>query len=146
MTVPAECLISLCKTLRITFKGSNFKYKSRLLEATEDLNVPQHLMLSARMILEDDGLPGCPYGAQFLAYYKQLQTDDFQVWTKDEVAYYKRHGLPFEKPYDRYAAFTRFIGPLKERDPFLASRLANFSEVNHWWSIISTRNFAMNYK
>lgn len=103
-------------------------------------------MLAARLILEEDELQSCAYGPNAMAYYRQIQTNDFSVWTQDEVAYYKKHGLPYEKPYNRFAAFNRLIATLKERNPFLASKLGNFSEVNHWWSIVSTRNFGMSHR
>jgi len=103
-------------------------------------------MLALRLILEEDDLQSCAYGPIAMAYYRQIQTHDFHVWTKDEVAYYKRYALPFKMPYNRFTAFNSLIEPLKERNPFLASKLGNFTEVNHWWSIVSTRNFAINHR
>ena len=31
-----------------------------------------------------------------LSYYSQIKNDDFALWTKEQVSYYTKHGLPYE--------------------------------------------------
>jgi hypothetical protein len=127
--------------------------------------VPQHLILAIRLLssfkeygtvpreemnfglvhegeeaTEEDEL----FMNKILAYYAQLPLDDFAVWTPEDIAYYNKHGFAYDAPMDRRWFYDRFLEALAanitEEKATLLNLISNFTEVNHWWSVVSTRN------
>lgn len=91
---------------------------------------------------------GTPEDEQFMnvimAYYNALTLDDFASWTPDQVDYYKKHSFQYDPIGDRRSYYDRFIQALKVNETAekrqLRSLISNFTEINHWWSVVSTRN------
>jgi hypothetical protein len=121
-----------------------------IVDAARGLEVPQQLLLAVRLLVawkEHRAIKDadCPerFTHMLLSYYNQLQTDDLPTWTASEIAYYKKHGFPHEKSYDRRGIYDKFMVRLNQSARNLASLVSNFTELNHWWSVVSTRNYGI---
>lgn len=123
----------------------------------EAMPINQHLILAIRLLTawkEFATIPmaemwhGTPEDEQFMnvimAYYHGLTMDDFASWTPEQVAYYKKHSFPYDAIQDRRSGYDRFIQALGVNETpekrQLKTLISNFTEINHWWSVVSTRN------
>ncbi|TNV80104.1 hypothetical protein FGO68_gene10585 [Halteria grandinella] len=146
---------------------SNFQYKGYIINAIKNLNrnkgqkndIPQTLVLALRILIgwkQYGTIPWCEMGNhkkdgtvedmwfmnKMMSYYSQLKLDDFHSWTYPQVQYYKQHGLPYELQTSREYYYNGLMKELKlmGNATELIDLISNFTEVNHWWSVVTTRN------
>lgn len=145
--IPAKYVLTVCKYIDyfIIKSGGEFEYKDLIVRTIRSIRsekqsqeqAPQQMILGMRLLAawkEHGTLPlkeiprGTRDDQQFLhmilSYYAQIKNDDFPLWNEQQVAYYKRHGLPFDVPLLREYHHKNFMQALANDTSPEAARFA----------------------